>query len=103
MIRSPSLSSPWLWCGLSSPGSRWPAESTVRFRAGGASAAGGARCQVSAIVPAVTRLRSRNTRDWPGVIRKHFCSYGGCCIFGFAGFRALLLAELVYGTPVQVG
>lgn len=28
---------------------------------------------------------------------------GGCCRFGFPGFRTLLLAELVYGTPVQAG
>jgi hypothetical protein len=27
----------------------------------------------------------------------------GCCIFGFPGFQVLLLAELVYGTPVQAG
>jgi hypothetical protein len=35
----------------------------------------GARCQVPAIVPAVTRLRSRNTRNRPGMIGKHFCIY----------------------------
>jgi hypothetical protein len=28
---------------------------------------------------------------------------GGCCVFGFPGFVVLLLAELVYGTPVQAG
>ena len=27
----------------------------------------------------------------------------GCCIFRFPGFRTFLLAELVYGTPVQAG
>jgi hypothetical protein len=28
---------------------------------------------------------------------------GGCCIFWFSLFRALILAELIYGTPVQAG
>jgi hypothetical protein len=32
-----------------------------------------------------------------------FPHYRGCCIFGFLGFLVLLLAELVYGTPVQAG
>jgi hypothetical protein len=31
-----------------------------------------ARGQVSAIVPVVTHLPSRNTRDCSGMIRKHF-------------------------------
>jgi hypothetical protein len=32
-----------------------------------------------------------------------FGRYWGCCRFRFPGFLVLLLAELVYGTPVQAG
>ena len=36
-------------------------------------------------------------------VPQNYFRLGGCCIFGFPGFLALLLAELVYGTPVQAG
>jgi hypothetical protein len=32
-----------------------------------------------------------------------FDRIGGCCVFEFPGFQALMLAVLVYGTPVQTG
>jgi hypothetical protein len=37
------------------------------------------------------------------MIPKDLVLPGGCCIFWFPGFLTLLLAELVYGTPVQAG
>jgi hypothetical protein len=48
---------------------------------------------------AVSRARIRV--DWGSGVT--FGHHGGCCIFGFLSFQVLLLAGLVYGTPVQAG
>ena len=48
--------------------------------------------------------RGRPAQTVPDVIlRGNSAAHGGCCIFWFPGFLVLLLAEFIYGTPVQAG
>jgi hypothetical protein len=39
----------------------------------------------------------------PAITVGTYFPHRGCCIFEVPGFQVFLLAELVYGTPVQAG